>query len=539
MDCNAQVFRKCPKYEVVDSDLDLDSDNDYATLYEGYDIMHEDNWKPLPWRDAKHETMLKDNSFPSLGPETLPRSAQRYADISARTRPQLPGRGLFIWDKIRMAENFKPAIARRRPLDVLRENTRRPLEKELQLHELRLTASYKESPGSINKVEQKDGKVLSCSAAMGGHADLPDEIVDQYNHRGSLTLWQEGLQILSGHSAERGDMTKHYTVNDVQFDNCSTTFVSSGTDKKVRIWQQDHTGMYKEISQFLYKHVPHAMAFKPGCSILAVATRQVSLYQNINRVIPRPSALPMIPAGEAHVTGSIAWGTECSSNFLFASSEPEDNTVFTGYHRAFDAATAKEAIEFDASEAGDSIAISTAGGLMALTTRGPESRHILRLYDIRNVEASYVKMEQLESFPADVEGEVNSAIFSPDDVYLALGRNDNRIHVYDLRMLSRGALYDFEHFGPPRTPPGMCPYGVVKAEWVESNSRRLGLITGGNDACIRLWDPLHAPESLDNGVVLAEVQFDIGHFSLGDRFKGEHQLVVGDSAVFDCKENVQ
>ena len=43
---------------------------------------------------------------------------------------------------------------------------------------------------------------------------------------------------------------------------------------------------------------------------------------------------------------------------------------------------------------------------------------------------------------------------------------------------------------------------------------------------MRLWDPLRAAESKKNGIILAEVNSDVAHFSLGDHFKGEHQLVV-------------
>jgi hypothetical protein len=43
---------------------------------------------------------------------------------------------------------------------------------------------------------------------------------------------------------------------------------------------------------------------------------------------------------------------------------------------------------------------------------------------------------------------------------------------------------------------------------------------------VRLWDPLRAAESKKNGIILAEVNSDVAHFSLGDHFKGEHQLIV-------------
>jgi len=71
----------------------------------------------------------------------------------------------------------------------------------------------------------------------------------------------------------------------------------------------------------------------------------------------------------------------------------------------------------------------------------------------------------------------------------------------------------------------------VKAQWVRSQAtRRMALITGGEDGCIRMWDPTKAAQSPENGQVLAEVNSDVGHFSLGDPYTGENQLVVGDNA---------
>ena len=44
--------------------------------------------------------------------------------------------------------------------------------------------------------------------------------------------------------------------------------------------------------------------------------------------------------------------------------------------------------------------------------------------------------------------------------------------------------------------------------------------------CIRMWDPTMAAQNPKNGKVLAEVNSDIGHFSLGDPYAGENQLMV-------------
>ena len=44
--------------------------------------------------------------------------------------------------------------------------------------------------------------------------------------------------------------------------------------------------------------------------------------------------------------------------------------------------------------------------------------------------------------------------------------------------------------------------------------------------CVRLWDTTLAPEDEDNGLPIVEMDQDVATFSLGDRYQGEHQLVV-------------
>lgn len=41
-----------------------------------------------------------------------------------------------------------------------------------------------------------------------------------------------------------------------------------------------------------------------------------------------------------------------------------------------------------------------------------------------------------------------------------------------------------------------------------------------------MWDPLKAADGPSNGTILAQVNSDIGQFSLGDPYAGEHQLIV-------------
>lgn len=90
---------------------------------------------------------------------------------------------------------------------------------------------------------------------------------------------------------------------------------------------------------------------------------------------------------------------------------------------------------------------------------------------------------ELERFPIrdGFEGEVNNASFSPDGMYLALARNDNRTHVYDRRMWDRGVIFEYGHNGESKAA-SRDVYGVVKAQWVQSQTtRRMALVTGGED----------------------------------------------------------
>jgi len=189
--------------------------------------------------------------------------------------------------------------------------------------------------------------------------------------------------------------------------------------------------------------------------------------------------------------------------------------------------------QFDASEAGDTLSLDPTGASLALSTRAPANKHLLRIYDTRRGLPKATHVMELERFPVrdNFEGEVNHASFSPDNIFLALARNDNRTHVYDRRMWDRGVIFEYNHGGESKAASQKDAYGVVKAQWVQSQAtRRMALVTGGEDGCVRMWDPSKAARGRENGQVLAEVNSDIGHFSLGDPYIGENQLVVGDNA---------
>ncbi|KAG6910008.1 hypothetical protein DXG01_013730, partial [Tephrocybe rancida] len=330
--------------------------------------------------------------------------------------------------------------------------------------------------------------------------------IDPYNKDGSISVWNGKPQILSGHSAYKRDFDassgsfqpiKYYTVNDVKFDPCSSMMVSAGNDKTIHIWMLDEeTKLYEEPSY---------------CSPV---------------VEMPPIYLSSSQRKKDHPVGAMVWGRGPTAEYLFASSEPNDSTKFIGFHKAIDAETWRVSYTFDEDGAGDEITVPNDGSRLALITRREERGHSLRIYDIRRSDPNAQLSMDLESFPAGIEGEISKAAFSSDGIYLAMGRNDNHTHVYDSRYLDR-LLFDYEHHGPPRTNPGGDSYGVVKVQWVDEDSvLPFGLITGGNDGCVRFWDPTQNRANSVNGTVLAEINSDVATFSIGDRYKEEHTLVV-------------
>lgn len=204
----------------------------------------------------------------------------------------------------------------------------------------------------------------------------------------------------------------------------------------------------------------------------------------------------------------MAWGIGPTTDLLFVSSEPDPSAtvaapIFDGIHAMYSPEKERILVEFDAKEAGDTLAVNTsgempfringeqavyfilAGDMLALSTRGGENRHILRLYDVTRQRPKATAAVQLSYFPKrhdNFEGEVCCASFSPDGLYLAMGRNDNHVHVYDVRMLHRGPIFDYEHFGESKvTSPGNS-YGVLKVHWMHSvQTTRMALLSGGED----------------------------------------------------------
>ncbi|KAJ4489289.1 hypothetical protein C8J55DRAFT_296096 [Lentinula edodes] len=150
----------------------------------------------------------------------------------------------------------------------------------------------------------------------------------------------------------------------------------------------------------------------------------------------------------------------------------------------------------------------------------------LRIYDVRRRDGRHQAAEVTHQIELE-SSEVKCASFSPDGIYLAIGRLNGSTLLYDSRFMDE-VLYDFAHDGSSLVSPGNDSYGITHLEWRILHQNRLGLVTGGPDGCVRLWQPHWAPRITEQGRIIAQVNADVGYFAIGDRFQSEHELVVGD-----------
>ncbi|KAG7094055.1 hypothetical protein E1B28_007674 [Marasmius oreades] len=384
---------------------------------------------------------------------------------------------------------------------------------------------FKQSSGPVGRIAQRRGNVAIASCVIGGSPDGPNEAPNHYNKSGCLVVWEESSSlplVLHGHQSvlrrKVGEpWTKHYSVNDVQFEPHGTVLVSAGNDKKVHIWknwdvrpeQRNYSEEELETLQedlesdraddIPFDSPPSRLLFKPDPreTILAIAEKNITLWHGL----PADTSLTFRISRETGEKAlSMLWGIGPTSDYLFASSESEQFDVWKGTHSCFDTNSTRPYFLDADKESGDALALQTDGKTLALFT-STKTTNTLRLYDVSTKQKKAFKQVALPEFrfltprggEDEPEGAVNSAVFSSDGVFLAVARNDNRTHVYDTRMIERGIVYDFEHTGPSRVLPGekSYGYGVTSMGWIQlPSSQRLGLVTGGNDGVaptISLW----------------------------------------------------
>ncbi|KAI0639295.1 hypothetical protein C8Q77DRAFT_51445 [Trametes polyzona] len=282
---------------------------------------------------------------------------------------------------------------------------------------------------------------------------------------------------------------------------------------------------------------PEVIKYRPGASTLAIQCDNGSVYLYGDGLI---TELQVVRASRGHCTAEMAWGVHASKDLFFASTACLNDS--TGYHKVFDIARNKIVLEFDANrEACSAFALDATGERLFIATEGPETTYNLRQFDARRRRREPVQTVALEPFVDFTDRaamDVNSLSLSADGLYLAVGRTDNWVDVYDARMLARGPLHSLAHEESDKTDTERGrTYGVVKTQWVEGTPYGVGLVSGGADGCVRLWDVRRSSDDPLNGMVLARCDNDVSTFTLGDMYKGEAPLIVGESSgkvtVFD------
>jgi hypothetical protein len=148
---------------------------------------------------------------------------------------------------------------------------------------------------------------------------------------------------------------------------------------------------------------------------------------------------------------------------------------------------------------------------------------------------------------------IQRLLFDPvDGLYIALGRADNGIDIYDSRFIGehkKGLLRRYQHEGSYRPQPQVPAEalhkdnGIVDLCWIVNPvTNRLGLVSGGDDGklgicihysnkvltltqgCVRLWDINKHDEY--NSEVLAQMDDAIAAISVGDITQNQYALIV-------------
>ncbi|KAJ7056582.1 hypothetical protein C8F01DRAFT_353883 [Mycena amicta] len=395
-----------PARAIIELDSDSDSsENDFKRdSKRGNDQSTNTTQRDAELQDAEledeyeHTTMLEPyrhptSSFdaPELELETLsieevaPRPSSnrlRFSAGSGRSLPTVPNASI----REERNRNSKLSSLRTLTKDIrtykphgLRFGKRTSLVEALDMdHYVRNYAPVRAS-GSINKIIQHNGRIVACSNSAGGNETGS---TDAYNKAGTLISWskRKPAQVCdleqAIHDERTNDHDTYYSVNCVAYDPDSSTLLCSGQDRFIWGWrynededqyshQRGH-GWYYDRSI-----IPHDIAIKPGTSVFAVAEKRLSIHRDVSHLsggVFQRLSLATTNA-DAHVTGSIAWGSGPSSDLLFAMTEPDNRrripsaSAYTGQHSAFDALAGRLAFEFltgkRQGEEGDAMCVST------------------------------------------------------------------------------------------------------------------------------------------------------------------------------------
>ncbi|KAG2132813.1 WD40-repeat-containing domain protein [Suillus clintonianus] len=553
-----------------DAEYEYDSEEEYANYMASLDISDESNWKPVP-ASNKAEDLSPNVELEVEPPPPRPRELRplrpKYFAVHYPVTPLDPiYKEQYFWGKLNSVPGFRPRALK--PPARLRfarhlPGTTRPLKlfQDLAYDKLGAVQSHRQvASGSINKIVQVPGAIVACAAASGGHPDYSDEDreapLPSDNNAGTMVVFHRGrCHVVDAHCINHGASSKkYYTINDVLFNPLNPgQFISTGNDCQVQLWQLpkvDETETSESIasapwmmnSMRLGDVAQDLVPSSDGANI-AVSCRDgtVSVFKTMDlfasptwpRTTPPPdpvTKLHVAPPNADHAAGTVLWGSGLTERLVYTSSEPHDSDgegKDLGFHRAHDISRGRVLFPFSAKEAGDAGAVSPDGSTYVLITCGENNKHPIRLYDVARKSGNVVAETILEPSVSKIASfEATTATFSSEGRLLAVARSDNAVHLYDIRALTKGPLAMFKH--EELDAVGSAGYGAVHACWVEGRDRRrVGIVSGGNDGCVRVWDPMIALSDKSQGKVLARTEFDVAYFAMGDMWTGEKPLVLG------------
>ncbi|KIJ45505.1 hypothetical protein M422DRAFT_67008, partial [Sphaerobolus stellatus SS14] len=443
---------------------------------------------------------------------------------------------------------------------------------------------------NISTISQSGDRILASSITPGGDPSEPDNVQSNIRHNKSNTLFlwskEDGRQWVDEHHSilrENGEeRTNYWSVDCARLDPQNPgIMVSTGFDGKIVIRHSSNGGTNKTGWLCRDKSTCHDIQFAPNTgdrSVFAAPSTDGNVYlysysssgDNFGPFhtgqfsdLENGAVLSNRWSG-AQASGAITWGRGPTERRLFVCNENRPGHERPMHHGIYDAYTATWLYDFDEKGDGEELCLNPSGSQLALLTNNGGFR--INLYDVRTqkraafsevvlpehledrlwteMEVEVEVMKEVEEVvmmngvkkkvkvmkkvkekkmePQQIPPEVCSAKWSPDELLLAVGLNDDTAYIYDVRQLTRPVLSILNEVDRSKTSTIL--------EWSTRTSLRtprLGLITGGTDGCVSIWDIATA---CAERTILARVDNPVAAYHFGDVTKGEKPLIVGDTA---------
>ncbi|KAI0322689.1 WD40-repeat-containing domain protein [Amylostereum chailletii] len=415
--------------------------------------------------------------------------------------------------------------------------------------------SLRRADGPINTIVQS-GNILAAASSLATARNPPIEVVEQEACGFTLQLLLRDEIYASRDHKERmmrhdqlGAVGKPYSVESIAIDpNKPGRVVTAGNDGFVTVRDIDDvigaSSIFRSSPPEAPGQYPRGLQFRSSDSALAIPHSDGSIHiykldgSRADEIEHRMQAKLSIIGGDLHPVVRMVWGP---SDMLYAVYEGGN----AGHCVAFDIQRPNLPCKFqDIHETGEAVTINPSGQSIVVFTRDQDAIHKLRIYDVarRNVKHSL----SLDLLPfATTQNDrcmdkITAASYSPDERLIAVGRSDDQLHLYDRRNMGKGPILQFKHRENPACRAAQSNGGIARLEWIQAwDGRGLGLVSGGGDGCVRVWDALGSSNDPLNGHTIAQLDSAVSDFSLGEQFKDEKPLAVGTESggvyVYDRK----